>query len=90
MSLSLKVLDAYARDLGNSIAILDSGSMQFLGVSENDMIDVKAGWSIALSCALRDVSDKNIGNAAQIIRIDKPQRSQLGIAVGDTVIVKKL
>lgn len=88
-SLSLKVLDAYYRDLGKGIARMDMNSMKFLRVSEHDLVEVKAKRIIVARCEPRDASDKSVGNLANVIRIDQIQREEIGAAVGDTVVVKK-
>jgi len=88
--LVLKVLDAYAGDLGKSVARIDYDSMKSLGLSEGDLISIQANGSIVAQCLPRNSADKNIGNAKDIVRIDHMTRGKIGVFVGYTVIIRKV
>jgi len=89
-SLVLKVLDAYVGDLGKSIARIDHDSMTSLGLSAGDLISIQANGSIVARCLPRNSTDKNIGNAKGIVRIDHMTRGKIGVSVGYTVIIRKV
>ena len=43
LDLDLKILEAYTRDVGRGVARLDYESMDTLGASTGDIIELKAG-----------------------------------------------
>src|SRR5919198_1203102 len=86
-SLSLKVLEAYTRDVGRGVARIDYDSMNSLHVSTGDVIEVKGDKRRTVAkCLPLYPSDEGKG----IIRVDGLVRNNAGIAIGDTVIVKKI
>ncbi|MEM2966478.1 MAG: AAA family ATPase, partial [Candidatus Nitrosocaldaceae archaeon] len=85
-TLTLRVLEAYTRDVGRGVARIDYDSMDSLGASTGDIIEIRGKRrTVAKSLPLYP-SDEGKG----IIRIDGLVRNNAGIAIGDTVIVRKI
>jgi transitional endoplasmic reticulum ATPase len=85
-TLSLKVLEAYTRDVGRGVARIDYDSMDSLGASTGDVIEIKGKRRTVAKCLPLYPSDEGKG----IIRVDGLVRNNAGIAIGDTVAVKKI
>lgn len=85
-TLSLKVLEAYTRDVGRGVARIDYDSMDSLGASTGDVLEIKGKRRTVAKCLPLYPSDEGKG----IIRIDGLVRNNSGIAIGDTIIVKKI
>jgi formylmethanofuran dehydrogenase subunit D len=68
---------------------MDRGSIEALGLSEGEMVKIRASGSTDVRCFARLPRDKNIGNAKNVIRIDKADRAKIGASVGDMVIVQR-
>src|ERR687883_572350 len=86
-TISLKVREAYSRDVGRGIARIDHDSMYSLNASTGDIIEIKGKDRKTVSkCLPLYPSDEGKG----IIRVDGLVRNNAGIAIGDTVIVKKI
>ena len=83
--LSLKVLEAYTRDVGRGIARIDYDSMDSLNASTGDVIEIKGKRRTVAKCLPLYPSDEGKG----IIRIDGLGRNNSGIAIGDTAITVK-
>src|ERR671911_2287109 len=92
LDLDLKVLEAYTRDVGRGVARLDYESMDTLGASTGDIIELKAGEKsrggrrTVAKCLPLYPSDEGKG----VIRIDGLVRNNVGLAIGDTVVVRKI
>jgi hypothetical protein len=84
--LSLKVLEAYTRDVGRGVARIDYDSMDTLNASTGDVIEIKGKRRTVAKCLPLYPSDEGKG----IIRIDGLGRNNSGIAIGDTIKVKKV
>ena len=84
--ISLKVLEAYTRDVGRGVARIDYDSMDTLNASTGDVIEVKGKRRTVAKCLPLYPSDEGKG----IIRIDGLGRNNSGIAIGDTITVKKV
>ena len=84
--LSLKVLEAYTRDVGRGVARIDYDSMDALGASTGDVIEIKGKRRTVAKCLPLYPSDEGKG----IIRIDGLGRNNSGIAIGDTISVRKI
>ena len=84
--LSLKVLEAYTRDVGRGVARIDYDSMDNLNASTGDVIEVKGKRRTVAKCLPLYPSDEGKG----IIRIDGLGRNNSGIAIGDAITVKKI
>ena len=85
-TLSLKVLEAYTRDDGRGVARIDYDSMDSLGASTGDVIEIKGKRRTVAKCLPLYPSDEGKG----IIRVDGLVRNNAGIAIGDTVAVRKI
>lgn len=85
-ALSLKVLEAYTRDVGRGVARIDYDSMDTLSASTGDVIEIKGKRRTVAKCLPLYPSDEGKG----IIRIDGLGRNNSGIAIGDTISVKKI
>src|ERR687885_2493075 len=86
--LSLKVLEAYTRDVGRGVARIDYDSMDSLSASTGDVIEIKGkdGRRTVAKCLPLYPSDEGKG----IIRVDGLVRNNAGVAIGDTVVVRKI
>ncbi|KFM18756.1 ATP-dependent 26S proteasome regulatory subunit Posttranslational modification protein [Marine Group I thaumarchaeote SCGC AAA799-P11] len=85
-ALSLKVLEAYTRDVGRGVARIDYDSMDTLNASTGDVIEIKGKRRTVVKCLPLYPSDEGKG----IIRIDGLGRNNSGIAIGDTISVRKI
>ena len=85
-ALSLKVLEAYTRDVGRGVARIDYDSMDTLSASTGDVIEIKGKRRTVAKCLPLYPSDEGKG----IIRIDGLGRNNSGIAIGDTISVRKI
>src|SRR5918995_5472321 len=92
LSADLKILEAYSRDVGRGIARIDYDSMDILNASTGDVIEIRGGEKSRSSrrtvakCLPLYPSDEGKG----VIRIDGLVRNNAGLAIGDTVIIKKI
>ena len=84
--LTLKVLEAYTRDVGRGVARIDYDSMDSLNASTGDVIELKWKRRTVAKCLPLYPSDEGKG----IIRIDGLGRNNAGIAIGDTITVRKI
>ena len=84
--LSLKVLEAYTRDVGRGVARIDYDSMDTLNASTGDVIELKGKRRTVAKCLPLYPSDEGKG----IIRIYGLGRNNSGIAIGDAITVKKI
>jgi hypothetical protein len=85
--ISLRVLAAYARDIGRGVARIDSHSMDMLGASNGDIVEIigkKDGTDAR--CYQLLPSDEGQG----ITRIDPALRKMIGVTVDDTVTIRKI
>ncbi|MGI0021331.1 MAG: AAA family ATPase, partial [Nitrososphaeraceae archaeon] len=84
--LTLKVLEAYTRDVGRGVARIDYDSMDAINVDSGDAIEIKGKRRTVAKCLPLYPSDEGKG----IIRIDGLGRNNSGIAIGDTITVRKI
>src|ERR671939_154816 len=84
--LSLKVLEAYTRDVGRGVARIDYDSMDSLSASTGDVIEIRGKRRTVAKCLPLYPSDEGKG----IIRVDGLVRNNAGVAIGDTVVVTKV
>ena len=85
-ALTLKVLEAYTRDVGRGVARIDYDSMDTLSASTGDVIEIKGKRRTVAKCLPLYPSDEGKG----IIRIDGLGRNNSGIAIGDSISVRKI
>src|SRR6476620_9303395 len=84
---TLKVHEAYTRDVGRGAARIDYESMDSLNASTGDVIEIKGGKRRTVAkCLPLYPSDEGKG----IIRIDGLLRNNAGVAIGDTVDITKV
>src|ERR687895_438316 len=83
---SLKVLEAYTRDVGRGVARIDYDSMDSLSASTGDVIEIRGKRRTVAKCLPLYPSDEGKG----IIRVDGLVRNNAGVAIGDTVVVRKI
>ncbi|MEB3780740.1 MAG: CDC48 family AAA ATPase [Desulfurococcales archaeon] len=83
---SLRVAEAYPRDVGRKIVRIDRASMNKLGVTTGDFIKIKSskGEAVAVVWPLRHEDE-----GKEIIRMDGYLRGALEVGIGDTVTVSK-
>ena len=85
-TLSLKVLEAYTRDVGRGVARIDYDSMDSLTASTGDVVEIRGKRRTVAKCLPLYPSDEGKG----IIRVDGLVRNNSGVAIGDTVVVRKI
>ena len=83
---TLKVLEAYTRDVGRGVARIDYDSMDSLSASTGDVIEIRGKRRTVAKCLPLYPSDEGKG----IIRVDGLVRNNAGVAIGDTVVVRKI
>jgi transitional endoplasmic reticulum ATPase len=83
---TLKTIESYRRDVGRGVARIDYDTMDLLGLGTGNVIEVKGKNRTVAKCLPVYPSDEGKG----IIRLDGLMRNNARIAIGDTVIVKKL
>jgi antitoxin component of MazEF toxin-antitoxin module len=85
--ISLKVLAAYARDIGRAVVRIDARSMESLGVTEGDVVEVIGKKDGADARCYRLLpSDEDQG----ITRIDPALRKMIGVSIDHTVTIRKI
>jgi len=84
--LSIKVLEAYTRDVGRGTARIDYNSMDSLGATTGDIIEIKGKRRTVAKCLPLYPADEG----KNIIRIDGLMRNNAGVGIGDTVNAKKI
>jgi transitional endoplasmic reticulum ATPase len=85
-NLSLKILEAYTRDVGRGVARIDYDSMDSLNASTGDVVEIRGKRRTVAKCLPLYPSDEGKG----IIRVDGLVRNNAGVAIGDTVVVRKI
>ena len=83
---TLKVLEAYTRDVGRGVARIDYDSMDSLSASTGDVVEIRGKRRTVAKCLPLYPSDEGKG----IIRADGLVRNNTGVAIGDTVVVRKI
>ena len=85
-SIQLKILEAYTRDVGRGVTRIDYESMDALGASTGDILEITGKRRSVARCLPLYPSDEGKG----IIRVDGLGRNNTGIGIGDTVTVRKI
>jgi hypothetical protein len=84
---TLKVLEAYTRDIGRAVARIDYNTMDEIKASTGDVIEIIGKRRTVGKCLPQYPSDEGKG----IIRIDGLQRYNAGpVIVGDIVTINKI
>src|SRR5919112_363501 len=84
---SLRVLTAYAPDVGRGVVRIDRRSMDILDVADGDIVEIigkKDGTDAR--CYRLLPSDEDQG----ITRIDPALRKMIGVSIDDTVTIRKI
>src|SRR3989449_2372656 len=84
--ISLKIIEAYTRDVGRGVARVDYDTMDVLGATSGDILEIKGKRRSVAKCLPLYPSDEGKG----IIRVDGLGRNNTGVAIGDTVTVRKI
>ena len=85
-TLSLKILEAYTRDVGRGVSRIDYDSMDSLSAATGDVIEIRGKRRTIAKCLPLYPSDEGKG----IVRVDGLVRNNAGVAIGDTVVVRKI
>lgn len=85
-TLSLKVFEAHTHDVGKGIVRIDYDSMDSIGNSTRDVVEIKGKRITVAKCFPLDASDEGKG----IIRVDKLTRYNAKIRIGQYVLVKRV
>jgi hypothetical protein len=84
---SLRVLAAYARDIGRGVVRIDSRSMDILGIANGNIVEIIGKKDGAdARCYQLLPSDEDQG----ITRIDPALRKMIGVSIDDTVTIRKI
>jgi len=83
---TLKVSAAYTRDVIRGVARIDYDSMDTLNASTGDVIEIKGKRRTVVKCIPLYPKDEGKG----IIRIDRLGRNNSGIAIGDSITIRKI
>jgi hypothetical protein len=85
--LTLKVLEAYSSDIGRGVARIDHNSLNSLGLSEGDSIEIiNKDRTIEAKCLDLLPSDEGKG----IIRVDPHLRKSIGVPIGKTIVIRSI
>jgi len=85
--LTLKVLEAYSSDIGRGVARIDHNSLNSLGLSEGDSIEIiDKDRTIEAKCLSLLPSDEGEG----IIRVDPHLRKSIGVSIGKTIVIRSI
>jgi len=83
---SVKVYEAYTRDVGRGVIRIDYDTMDKLGCSTGDILEIKGKRRTVAKCLPLYPSDE----CKNMCRCDGMTRTNLGIAIGNTITVKKI
>ncbi len=86
-SLSLRILEAYTRDVGRGVARIDYDALDSINAATGDIIQIESGKQRTVAkCLPLYPSDEGKG----VIRIDGLGRSNTGVSIGDAVNITKV
>jgi len=85
-SVSLKILEAYARDFGRGVARIDYDTMDEIDASTGDIIEIKGKRRTVAKCLPLYPSDEGKG----MIRMDGLVRNNAETFLEDSIIVRKI
>ena len=84
--ISLKIFEAYSRDVGKGCARIDYDTMKLLSATSGDVVELKGKRRTVAKCLPLYPADEGKGN----IRIDGLIRNNAGLAIGDMVDARKI
>ena len=85
--LTLKVLEAYSSDIGRGVARIDHNSLNYLGLSVGDSIEIiDKDRTIEAKCLDLLPSDEG----KRIIRVDPHLRKSIGVSLGKTIVIRNI
>ncbi len=82
----LKAMEAYSRDVGRAIARMDYDAMDALDASTGEFVEVQGSRRTVCKCLPLYPQDEGKG----IIRIDGLVRNNTGVAIGESVTLRKI
>ncbi|MGH2638173.1 MAG: AAA family ATPase, partial [Rhabdochlamydiaceae bacterium] len=85
-SVSLKVLEAYTRDVGRGVARFDYSAINTLDTDTGEIIEIKGKRKTVVKCLPLYPADEGRG----VIRIDGLIRSNAGVSLGDSVTITRV
>ena len=85
-TVTLRVAEAYGRDVGRGIARIDPKVMEELGLTPGDIVEISGKRRTVAICWPGYVEDTGKG----IIRIDGHIRSNAGVSIDEKVTVRKV
>ena len=83
---TLKVLEAYTRDVGRGVARIDYDAMDTLDASTGDIIEITGKRKTVAKCLPLYPSDEG----RNVIRVDGLVRNNAGVAISDPVSIRKI
>ncbi|MDC8452607.1 MAG: hypothetical protein LV477_06825 [Candidatus Nitrosotalea sp.] len=85
-TINLIILEAYARDVGRGVARIDHKSMEALGASIGDILEITGKKRSVARCLPLYPTDEG----KQTIRIDGIGRNNTGANIGDNLTIRKI
>ncbi|MDE1764728.1 MAG: hypothetical protein KGI27_00495 [Thaumarchaeota archaeon] len=85
-SIHLTLLEAYNRDVGRAVARIDYKSMEFLGASAGDILEITGKKRSVARCLPLCQTDEG----HKTIRVDGMSRHNTGSEIGDTIAVRRI
>lgn len=86
--LELRVWEAYTRDVGRGVARIGFSSMDALGASTDDILEIRGKHRSVAKCLTLYTGDDVKNN--NVIKLDGLVRGNVGVDVGDSVSVRKI
>ena len=84
--ITLKVLEAYTRDVGRGVARIDYDAMDTLDASTGDIIEITGKRKTVAKCLPLYTSDEG----RNVIRVDGLVRNNAGVAISDPISIRKI
>ena len=84
--ITLKVLEAYTRDVGRGVARIDYDAMDTLDASTGDIIEITGKRKTVAKCLPLYPSDEG----RNVIRVDGLVRNNAGVAISDPISIRKI
>lgn len=85
--ISLRVLAAYARDIGRGIVRIDHHSMDSLGIADGDIVEI-IGKKDRMDARCYPLLPSDEGQS--ITRVDPALRKMIGVTIDETVKIRKI